>query len=296
MIVVQEKNSTIFMKILSKSEFQQLGESASQFSVSIYLPTHVAGPDIRQDSIRLKNLAREAVDKLTHAGMETDAAEAMLSDAFALLDDQEFWRYQSQGLALFLTPETTKIYRLPLNFESLTVVGDRFHLKPLLPLFFDDQYFYLLALSQNQVRFFQATRYQISEIPLENIPASLDEALKYDDPEKQLQYHSGSNSGQRRFLIKVNNGLQTFLNAEKAPLVIASVDYLQSIYQEINTYSNLLTEGVSGNPDTAQPIDLQIAAWEKVAALLKTSHQDAFARYQMLKETDESRSQLEEVV
>ncbi|MEM6424538.1 MAG: hypothetical protein AAF728_05190, partial [Cyanobacteria bacterium P01_D01_bin.128] len=270
------------MKILSKSEFQQLGESASQFSVSIYLPTHVAGPDIRQDSIRLKNLAREAVDKLTHAGMETDAAEAMLSDAFALLDDQEFWRYQSQGLALFLTPETTKVYRLPLNFESLTVVSDRFHLKPLLPLFFDDQYFYLLALSQNQVRFFQATRYQISEIPLENIPASLDEALKYDDPEKQLQYHSGSNSGQqpvyhgqgagqtddktdiRRFLIKVNNGLQTFLNAEKAPLVIASVDYLQSIYQEINTYSNLLTEGVSGNPDTAQPIDLQIAAWEKV--------------------------------
>jgi len=50
-----------------------------------------------------------------------------------------------------------QVYRLPLEFESLVVVGDRVHLKPLLSLFFGDRYFYLLALSQNQVRFFQAT-------------------------------------------------------------------------------------------------------------------------------------------
>ena len=50
-----------------------------------------------------------------------------------------------------------QVYRLTLEFESLVVVGDRFHLKPLLSLFFGDRYFYLLALSQNQVRFFQAT-------------------------------------------------------------------------------------------------------------------------------------------
>jgi len=41
------------------------------------------------------------------------------------------------------------------------VVSDRFHLKPLLPLLTGDGRFYILALSQNQVRLLQGTRYSV---------------------------------------------------------------------------------------------------------------------------------------
>ncbi|MBE9160610.1 hypothetical protein IQ265_27870 [Nodosilinea sp. LEGE 06152] len=302
------------MPLLSQSEFKRLSQSASDYSASIYLPTHVAGPEIQQDPIRLKNLLGEAETKLLEAGLDKRGGQQLLQPGFDLLEDDGFWRHQSQGLALFLTTESMELYRLPLEFESLVVVGDRFHLKPLLPLFSSDRYFYLLALSQNQVRLFQATRYHISEVTLERVPTSLDEALRYDDPEAQLHFHNVSGSGSvpnyhghgvgtddnkdniRRFLRTVNEGLHPYLNQEDAPLVIASVDYLQPIYREVNTYPHLLEDGVSGNPDEAKPEDLRQAAWEKVAGLLEESQQQAVVHYNNLKSTDQASDRLPDLL
>jgi hypothetical protein len=42
------------------------------------------------------------------------------------------------------------------------VVTDRFHIKPLLPLLSGDGRFYVLALSQSEVRLLQGTRYSVS--------------------------------------------------------------------------------------------------------------------------------------
>lgn len=302
------------MQLLSQSAFRELSESVHEFSVSIYLPTHVAGPEVQQDPIRLKNLLREAEDKLIQAGMSKARVELTLAPAVSLLEDENFWRYQSHGLALFLTLETAHIYRLPLSFESLVVVGDRFHLKPLLPLFFNNRYFYVLALSQNKVRFFQATHYQISEIFIEGIPTSLAEALKYDDPEKQLQYHSSNSGGSqpvyhgqgageddenanmRRFLAQVNKGLQNYLNTEDAPLVVASVESVRAIYKDVNTYPHLLDDGIPGNPDVTNPEELRDAAWPMVAALIERSHQEALANYQSLQGTGKTSDAVNSIV
>lgn len=274
----------------------------------------MAGPETQQDPIRLKNLLGEAETKLLAVGMDKRGVQLLLQPGFDLLEDGDFWRHQSQGLALFLTAESMEMYRLPLAFESLVVVGDRFHLKPLLPLFSSDRYFYLLALSQNQVRLFQSTRYHISEVDLDRVPTSLAEALRYDDPQAQLQFHNVSGSGSvpnyhghgvgtddnneniQRFLRTVNEGLQPHLNQEDAPLVIASVDYLQPIYREVNTYPHLLEEGVSGNPDEAQPDDLREAAWEKVSTLLEESHQQAVVHYNNLKSTNQASDRLPDLL
>jgi len=305
----------VFMQLLSQSEFKQLSQSASDYSTSIYLPTHVAGAEIQQDPIRLKNLLNQAEEKLLQAGMDKRAASQMLQPGHALLEDDRFWRYQSHGLALFFSPdEAMRLYRLPLAFEQLVTVSDRFHLKPLLPLFFGDRYFYILALSQNQVRLFQSTRYRISAVPLAGFPQSLDEALKYDDPEEQLQFHNVSGDGStptyhgqgvgttadkeavRRFFHKVDQGLHPYLNQEEVPLVIASVEYLQPIYHEVNSYPHLLKDGIAGNPDVAAPEKLREAAWPRVASQLEASHQQAVEQYHNMEGTGKASDQLAELV
>ena len=43
--------------------------------------------------------------------------------------------------------ELSRIHRLPLAFETLVVVANRFHVKPLLPLFMGNGRFYVLAFS-----------------------------------------------------------------------------------------------------------------------------------------------------
>ena len=90
--------------------------------------------------------------------------QKMLEPASKLLQDSHFWQHQSDGLAIFLSSNRARRYRLPLNFAELVVVADHFHISPLLPLFTGDGQFYILALSQNEVRLLLGTRYSVSEV------------------------------------------------------------------------------------------------------------------------------------
>lgn len=305
------------MQLLSKPALHALSQRIGDRAISMYLPTHVKGAEIQQDPIRLKNLLSEAEAQLQQLDVSANEIQQLLEPVTALLDDERFWRHQSHGLAIFRTSDSFKLYRLPRSFEPLVVISDRFHLKPLLPLFFEDRVFYILAFSQNKVRFFQSTRYQIGEVHIEAVPNSLSEALQYDVPEKQLQFHSTASSGSQptyhghgtdhgdnrdsiqRFLTQVDRGLQPYLNRvqsyRQAPLILAAVDELQSIYREVNTYADLLDEGISGNPDLAQPDDLREAAWSQVQTLLDQSYHQAEEQYHSLKGTGKADDHIEQL-
>ena len=87
-----------------------------------------------------------------------------------LLADSLFWRYQADGLAAFLSVDGLRSYLLPISFPELVVVGHRFHIKPLLPLLNNDDRFFVLALSKNNVRLIEGTRSGAAEIEVENMP------------------------------------------------------------------------------------------------------------------------------
>ena len=96
----------------------------------------------------------------------------MLEPASKLLQEPYFWQHQSDGLAIFLSANRVRRYRLPLHFEELVVVIDNFYIRPLLPLFTGDGQFYILALSQNDVRLLNGTRYSVSEVDIAQLAGS----------------------------------------------------------------------------------------------------------------------------
>src|SRR5690606_29448112 len=71
-------------------------------------------------------------------------------------------------------------------------VGDRFYLRPLVPLLGADQRYFILALSQKHSRLYEASQDSISEVDVPDMPHSVAEALVGDDPERSLQWHTGS--------------------------------------------------------------------------------------------------------
>ncbi len=145
------------MDILTRAELEQLMRKEQQGCVSIYMPTHRTGTDAQQDPIRLKNLLREAEKQLSAQGIGRREVQNMLEPTSMLLQDSTFWQHQSDGLAIFISSNGVRRYRLPLNFEEFVAVMDHFHIKPLLPLFTGDGQFYILALSQNEVRLLNGT-------------------------------------------------------------------------------------------------------------------------------------------
>ena len=293
------------MNILGRDDLRTLMGKYKGLCVSIYMPTHRAGRGIQQDSIRLKNLLGEAEEALTLSGLRTPEAQELLEPAEKLLQDGLFWQHQSDGLALFLSPEAFRSYRLPFDFEELVVVTDRFHIKPLLPLLSGGQ-FYVLALSQNEVRLLQGTRYSVSEVDLEGMPESLAETLRYNDPEKRFQFHTSTRTpggkGQRpaifhghgvasaddpkdyisRYFHQVDEALQDLLRDEQVLLVLAGVDYLHPIYKEANAYPYLVDEGIEGNPEELSAEELHERAWAIVQPLFLAAQKEAAAEYKQL--------------
>ena len=122
------------MDLLEKNELKRLIQRGEGPCISIYMPTHRMFPGTKQDPIRFKNLLREAEKRLNEIGIRSVEATKLLKPAKSLIKNGLFWQYQADGLATFISSDLFYYHRLPLKFDELLVVTDRFHIKPLLPL------------------------------------------------------------------------------------------------------------------------------------------------------------------
>src|SRR5690606_21084714 len=136
------------MPILSKEQFQKLAQFDSNPCVSIFIPTQRAGKDVleEKDKINLKSQWKKASETLKEQGLSQDKIDTIGKPLSDIMDDRDFWRHQSDGLALFLADGFSEKFTVPVNFETFTYVGDHFYLKPLVPMFNGDGRFYLLHL------------------------------------------------------------------------------------------------------------------------------------------------------
>jgi hypothetical protein len=304
---------------LYRDDLEDLIKHQDGLRVSVYMPTHRKGVETQQDPIRLKNLLTKVEERLQDEGLRRPEAREFIAPAEKLLADNLYWQHQSDGLALFMAPDSFRDYRFPFAFEELVVVADRYHIKPFLPLLSGDGRFYVLAISQDEVRLLQGTRYSVGEVDLDGVPQSLAEALRFDDPEKRLQFHkaSGASTGHGsrpamfygqggatqdekvdilRYFQQVAAGVEEMLAGERVPLVLAGVGYLLPIYQEANAYRHLVEEGIEGNPQEMSARELHQRAWDILQPRFLRAQEEAAARYRELADKDHASGDLEQVV
>lgn len=270
------------MDALTLDHVMELARAHGCVRVSVYMPTRPFGPGSQEeDSTRLKNALKTAEEQMAAFGSKPAEIEQVLAPARALLDDRPFWLRSGLGLALFAGPDGMRAFQLPEPVAELVMVGERYHVKPLLKLVSSSRRFWLLTLSQKRVRLFEGTRYRLDEVPAEGIPESLAEAMRWEDFQKTpLQFHTGTPGvgGRRpavfhgtgepdvkdeivRWFREVDRGLKEVFKDSKAPLVLAGVDYLLPLYREVNTYPYLAAEAVVGNPDNTREAVLHERSW-----------------------------------
>lgn len=307
------------MDILNPAALKSLIAQQGKWCVSLYMPTHRTGREQQQDPIRLKNLLAQAETKLLANGLRRPEIQKLMQPAEELLWNKGFWQHPGDGLAIFLTNDSHKIYRLPVQFKEQLSTGTSFHFKPLLPCLGRGIKFYVLALSLNNIRLFEGNADTIREIQL-NFPKSMEEALWTDDPEKHLNMHSGSiSTGEGkggagifhghnpaddekknilRFFQSVNDGLNDLLGEKNLPMVLAGVEYLLPIFREASSHQNLLEDVIEGNPDRENLTELHEKAWKIIQPLFEESQKKAFEKFAQLigQKSDLATSDLQEAV
>lgn len=301
--------------VISTQALRSLTEVRGEHCVSIYLPTHQAGDDTSQDPIRLKNLTARAAQELRSVAEPTQDVDDMLSAVTALQGDRQFWAHQGRGLAIFIADDRTRTYRLPDPVEELVVVADRLHLKPLLPCVASGETFFVLALSQNQVRLLRGSRYSINELALDEIPESLAQALRFDDRTPQLQSHGALRTGTGqvtatfhghglgkdsrdadldRFLSAVDAGVLEIVGDASAPLVLAGVDHVVARYRKLTSHRHVVDGEITGNPERISADDLHERSWPLVKPLFDAAQHEA--RERVLGGSERTATTLPEVV
>lgn len=308
------------MDLLNRTQLRRLAESEGDACISLYMPTYRHESDWSQNTTRLKNLLREARNQLREQDYREELIDDILADARELLDRPGFWRSSiGDGLAVFITPDGTEHFRLPLSFEEVVVVEDRFHLKPLFPLIAANNRFYLLALSQNDVRLYQGTHQSISEIESAEIPADIVDAIRQvDDTGQSLQSHvqnrAAESNGQskdggfhghggggdaddmsaepqdelKRFFREVNESVDDYISGEEVPLLLAGVSEYLPLFRDVNTYPELIENDiVSGNPESLSLDDLHEKAWDIVEPVFQESEKEELDHFEQLYYQDE---------
>lgn len=256
--------------MITKENLSELSVFHDSFCISIYMPTHRSGEKTLkgEDSIKLKNIVKEVRTKLELRGMHGDALKEFLKPLNDLISDSAFWRFQSEGLVLFLSKDLVRKFHLPVSFDEMNYVSSEFYLKPLLPLINDDGMFYLLTLKKDEVRLYEGHKWDVSEMDIEElIPSRIEERVGYDYEQKQLQFRTrygrgsaGSFHGHGEGDTSEKNELLLFFQAidrgvvsklrdrQEHPLVLCCLDYYYPIYREANTYKNLFPQYISYNP------------------------------------------------
>lgn len=248
--------------------------------------------------------------------MNEHEAEVFLQPAARLIDDTVFWQHQDAGLAVLVAEDVFHDCRLPIQFQELAVVQERFYIRPLLPALTEGENFYVLALSQNRVRLFECGRHSAREVDLKGVPRSLADALGHELTHHDMSFHGATGAGGggrpshkgqvasapdddvkteiRQFFKLLNPSLKPYLRGGY-PLVLAGVEYLLAIYRDESEYSPIVG-GISGDFDEERTQTLHDQAWAIVEPYFARTREDALSRYGELSDTRRAVNGIGEIV
>lgn len=251
--------------------------------VSLFVP--VTPGRRAEGEVELRNQIARA-EAVLAATADPGTADRLLAPARRLCAGVAREPVHGNGLAHFACAETERTYALAGMPAPLAVVGSVFHILPLLGEDSPGHYF-LLALSCRAATLYRGSLSGLRPVAVPHMPDGVEGALRTHDPDEPLDQHTvrrGTSSEAPsigrgvgvddrkddlvRYFRGIDRAIHPILRQERAPLVLAGMDYLLPLYAQANKYPHLITDGVSGHPDHAPASDLHRAAWPLVASVI----------------------------
>jgi hypothetical protein len=208
---------------------------------------------------------------------------------------------EGKGLAVFVAQQAFKIVWLSDVIQSRAVVGPRFYIRPLLPELRKEKPFYILALSQNDVRLLRCSSGEAQEVEWPNGTAtSFDRYMDTAKPDHQdtNETSAGPSAGHTKgivgststvredkpqylghFFRQIDRAVNEILRGSFDPLVLAAVEYELALYRSLNTYPHLLDEDAQGAPNGLKSGEMHARALEALTRSYEKKIEAVLAEY-----------------
>lgn len=271
---------------------KELKNIISEDCITIIMNTHRTKPDNERDHIVLKNLIREAEERLLASSMHKRDALALgarLNDLAATIDHN----YNLESLVLFVNDEVSQYTRLPIAVEDRVVIGHKFATRDLIRALHLESNYYVLVLSQQKVRLIEAFNDKVvaevgGSFPIENNQF-------YSTNRAELSNASRQTSLIAEFFNRIDKAVNEVRHENPLPVLICTeegnyheylkvADQKQSIF-ETHLNKNRLEEKAHA---------IVSEAWEIVKAHVKSNNdarineiENAVSRNMFLSDTNE---------
>jgi hypothetical protein len=275
------------MNAMSRTQLESLVRLEGSPCVSIFLPLSGGGPrTAHEDHVRYRNLLRAAGRELMERGWSREAADDLLAPAAALAAEKAPWDGPAGGLAVHLAPGFLRPSRVELALPERCEVGERFVVRPLLPLLDRVERFYVLAASLASLRVVEATAAGARALELAGVPKSFREAMG------ELAYHSEVSAhtatpgalGRRAAIFhghgdddeehfkddvfgyfrRALEAIERVLPEPAAPVVLAAVERHLPALRQAGRRLRFLDDALVGNPELASDAELAARGRELV--------------------------------
>jgi hypothetical protein len=186
----------------------KLTQEKNKPCVTISLNTHRTHPDNAQDAIALKNLCKEAKNRLIN---EFDKHPiAFLLEKLSAISDETDVNYNLDSMHIFLSNDTKEIIKsIWPTQENKVHISDTFALRPLIKAFNRSEEYLILLLSQSGVQLFEAMNDSVvEEIKNENFPF-VENSHYFEDSDKRSDAKQIDNMV-REYFNKIDKALVKF--------------------------------------------------------------------------------------
>ena len=255
-----------YKDIPTKADIERIAAFREPGCVTIYLPTGTVPAEADRARIELKNHLAQAVRHLEEGGVPKSRVAAIAHEGESILEDRDFWRYQSRSLAVFLNGEVSETFRLPNRLGSSCDVADRFYVKPLLRSVTFPQTALVLALAGNSVRVIRvspeapATVIDVPGLPRDVASAVGLSSVSGRTADGRIQGSEGQKVRMLEYVQAIDRALRPMLANSTEPLILAAAEPLAGIFRGASGYPHLVEHTITGNPEDKTDEELAQAA------------------------------------
>jgi len=252
---------------LTKDLFVDLASYDKPPCVSILMPTHKAGMEVNEqvDMTAFKSSLQIAEKILKDQGADQTTIKKILTPAYDLLRDDQFWYALSDGLAVYIADGFFKYLKLRAPLVQHVRVNNSFYVSPLVPFIIREEYFYILDLHKKFPRFYRADALGIEHLQIEEMPSGVDDVVRFEKKDQDtFRTGEGGEGGANfhgigggrpeekeniaRYFEEIDDTIWiTHMHRENVPLLLAGQEFLIPIYRSVSDYSNIWPEALTGN-------------------------------------------------
>lgn len=262
------------------------------------LSTGPSNQSVKADALRWRECLRSLEARVEQNGSEARKLLQSISDWDSISRGE---KPEGKSIAVFRSPDVFCVTSAAEPVKGKAVIGPHFYVRPLLPELAKANAFYILALSQKDVRVLRCTSSTSEEVPLpKSVATSFDAYMNTAKPDHVLDNRSspgpaaGSSKGVMfgtstdkedrdkylaHFYKQIDRGANEILRGKTEPVVPVGVEYELALYRSLNTYPHLAEEAVQGAPNSLKAGEMHARALEAISRQYDQKVDDALVEY-----------------